>query len=113
MQLIIHGHRLASHGLALFAVTALVVVSAIAPHVTSAQSDPTPSVQEPALAQLEVPPLPTATPGGPTLGADQRQTIAVFDPRQGLPQWLHGTRDVTLWAAAESGAQSLETVPAT
>src|SRR5258708_33286185 len=36
-----------------------------------------------------------------TQAADQRQSLA-FNPRQGLPQWLHAIKDAPLWTGADA-----------
>ena len=112
--------RLAAHGLALAAVTTLVLASALAvpaPRPTQAHTPPPaeaqPTPPDPALLPLDVQTAPP--PGTPrTQGADQQaqsQKVA-FDPSQGLPQWLHGVQDVSLWSGGDPSASLVETVPA-
>ena len=54
---------------------------------------------ETAPADSTAPRAPTAAPRG-TLGADQVQETASFDPSRGLPRWLHAIHDVPLWSSA-------------
>jgi D-alanyl-D-alanine carboxypeptidase-like protein len=102
--------RRASHALTLTAVTGLALGSAFAapaPRVSQSDPDPTP-VSAP--AALEFASLPT--PPARTQGADQVQAhTTIFNPRAGLPRWLHGTNDVALYAGSEGDAALLATLP--
>jgi D-alanyl-D-alanine carboxypeptidase len=115
--------RLASHALALSAVTALVLAAALAvptPRETQAQSEPqvAASLPEQAMLPLDIVPTPQptlatlATLATHTQGADQTQAVAVFNPRLGLPMWLHGLQNVTLWTAGDDSAAQIATLPA-
>jgi hypothetical protein len=117
MRFDLHRPRLAGHALALSAVTALVLASALAvrtPHDTQAQTDQQPApAPEPAMLVLDTAPAPQATALAHTQGADQTQAIAAFNPRNGLPTWLRGLQEVTLWSAGDSATASVvETLPA-
>ncbi|MBV9544916.1 MAG: D-alanyl-D-alanine carboxypeptidase [Chloroflexi bacterium] len=124
MRLDLRPPRLAGHALALSAVSALMLASAVAvrmPHDTHAQADSllTDTAPEPAMLPLDTTlPVDTAipldaapTPQARTQGADQTQAVAVFNPRNGLPTWLHGLQDVTLYGTGDSPTP-METVPA-
>lgn len=128
MRLVVPDRRLAAHGLALAAVTTLVLTSALSVSARSetrvAQTDSPPAAAQAAdpAAVLEAAepaqrPLDFDAAGAAaavrTQGADQQQAQrVVFNPSLGLPHWLHGLQDVSLWTAGDPGASLVETVPA-
>jgi hypothetical protein len=120
--------RLGPHGLAIAVVAAALVggsVSRSAAAVQSSDADlssattatpaavqtapPTASVP---LDVATLPPAPTPTVNSVTETTDQVQATVTFDPRLGLPQWLHAMQDLPLWSSADSSAQSSGSVPA-
>src|SRR5919108_640651 len=123
MQLVVPGHRLAAHGLALAAVTTLVLIGALtlpAPQATRAQQQPPDAAQaDPAQRPLDLGATAgaeaAASAGPGTQGANQQvvQKAPLFNPSLGLPLWLRGVQDVALWSASDPGATLVETVPAT
>jgi D-alanyl-D-alanine carboxypeptidase len=64
----------------------------------SAQEAP-PQVVAPPMLPLSPPADVVPKPGARTQGADQT-TATAFNPRLGLPRWLHTTRDTSLWSDA-------------
>ena len=112
-----HVQRLGIHGLAI-AIVGVALVGAVASRPVSAGQ--TASSQEQAdPANLGMGSLPTAQLDNKAVAdasaskvADQTLATVRFDPRLGLPQWLHAIRDTALWSGADSAATTADSVPA-
>jgi D-alanyl-D-alanine carboxypeptidase len=111
--------RIGSHALAIAVVAiALVGASFSRPAVAVQETDPelgtaaaaTPT--EVMLGQAILPSRPPATATDVAQTTDQVQATVKFDPRVGMPQWLHAVRDLPLWSSADTSASSDVSVPA-
>ena len=109
--------RLGKHTIALSAVVGVTLASAFtraAPEmvVASVASDSSEAGQGlPAQRALELDTRAAAPDAVPvTQGADQRVALA-FNPRQGLPQWLHAIKDAPMWSGADTSASSSMSLP--
>ncbi|HEV7664921.1 MAG TPA: D-alanyl-D-alanine carboxypeptidase family protein [Chloroflexota bacterium] len=113
--------RLGTHACALVAVVGLALVGAAfatpaSPVELRIARDGDSESNRALPAQVPLPlgplaPMPLATVGSRTQGADQIQALA-FDPRRGLPQWLRTTRDTPLWSGADLAASTVGSLPA-
>src|SRR5215467_2366192 len=115
--------RIGSHALAI-AVVAIALVGAsfsrpavavqvTDPELSTAAASDTPSPTEVMLAQAVLPSQVVAAATDAPQDAEQVQaTVRKFDPRTGLPQWLHAVRDLPLWSSADGSATSQVSVPA-
>lgn len=113
------GYRLGIHMGAVATVIGLAIVSvAFATPASSSdlrvarQSAPESSRDLPAQAALPlpVPARPTA-PQAPAASATTIDLTPAFDPRLGMPQWLHLTHDATLWSSADLSAMAVASLP--
>ena len=113
--------RLGIHAGAVATVIGLAVISAAfaTPFATSElqiarQSDGEPSRELPAQVALPLP-APPAPAASNALSASNATSaalshplpVATFDPRLGVPQWLHLIRDATLWSSADVNASAI------
>ena len=107
----LHLQRLGIHGLAI-ALVGVALIGAIASRPVAA-GQTAPDSGESGPVSLEMGALPTSAAGDVSLSqaATQVQTAVRFDPRLGLPQWLHGIREMPLWSGADDTATSLGSVP--
>jgi hypothetical protein len=114
--------RLGKHGLAIAVVGAALIGTTFShpaaalqppepePELTAATS-PTPAPTDVPLGVATLPPQPTPVVTPVTQTTDQVQATVTFDPRLGLPQWLHAVHDLALWPSADPMAASNDTVP--
>ncbi len=119
--------RTGTHGLA-FAVVGVALIGAsfsrpvaaiqAEPELTTAASDPATAADATAETTLNLAALPsdaTATTldaaAGPSQGTDQVQATVKFDPRIGMPQWLHATHDLSLWSSGDASASVTGSLP--
>lgn len=107
-----HLQRLGIHGLAI-ALVSVALAGAMASRPVAAGQTAS-SADQPTPATLEMGPLPTLTSGDTSQSQASTQVVAAkrFDPRLGLPQWLHAVRDVALWSGADDSARTFDSVPA-
>jgi hypothetical protein len=121
-----HGLAIATVGAALIGASfsrAAVAVQPTEPElVTATTKSATPT--DVTLSLAAVAPAATATSQTVTQVTDQPQAsdqmpangptraAATFDPRLGMPQWLHAIRELPLWSSAEPSASQTDSVPA-
>jgi hypothetical protein len=86
--------------------TAAAAMAASSPTAGAATAVPTPY-----LAVVPPTPASTAAPVA-TQETDQVQATVKFDPRLGLPEWLHATSDLQLWSSGDASASLTGTLPA-
>jgi len=109
--------RLGTHAIFLTAVVGLTLASAVSrplPEmaVATAAADSSETDQaQPAQLPLDLDSRAAAPATSLTQGADQRVSLA-FNPRQGLPQWLHAIKDAPLWSSSDPSASSTTSLPA-
>jgi D-alanyl-D-alanine carboxypeptidase len=112
-----HLQRLSTHGLAI-AVVAASLIGAFASHPVAAGQISPDSQSIAGSSDLQMGALPAADVNASAVdasqprAADQTQAIVRFDPRLGLPKWLHAVRDVTFWGSGDDAAMPLGSVPA-
>jgi hypothetical protein len=112
--------RTGTHGLAIAIVGAALIATSFSPPVAIQAADPeltasssesataadTAAVANPNLADLSPAAVaPSVNVAGSAVSdTDQVQATVKFDPRTGMPQWLHATRDLQLWSSADPSA---------
>jgi hypothetical protein len=118
------GHRrAAAHAVALSAVLGVVLASTpvtspaaeVELQVATSDAPQEPNRNLPAQQVLHSAPAAAPKPTDvtrTTLGANQGEALATFNPRLGLPQWLRTIQDAPLWSGSDSGATSIGSLPA-
>ena len=106
--------RLSTHGVAFSLVSAALIIAAISSPAAAGPSAGSTTELTMSSASLGQVPLPISNAPVPTLtqGADQTLATVRFDPRLGLPHWLHATRDLQLWSAGDASATAAASIPA-
>ncbi len=116
--------RTGTHGVAIAIVGAALIGASFSrpaaatqapdPELTAAASDSATSSDANAGTGLTLTAVPAATPtvvAAATSDTDQVQATVKFDPRAGMPQWLHATHDLQLWSSADPSASVTGTIP--